>query len=98
MSQTAFFRTSRETCQPPKNATYLVLKKIEFLPWDNQDSIVSAEVDDLTRRLKDTILKPILFLIGGPANVINMAVFDKQGPKERVNLCLFACRWLTNSI
>ena len=33
---------------------------------------------------------PILFLIGGPANVLNMAVFYKQGLKERINVCLFA--------
>ena len=63
---------------------------MEFLPWDNADNIVSAEVEDTTRRLKDAILLPILFLIGGPANVINMAVFYEQGLKERVNLCLFA--------
>ena len=35
-------------------------------------------------------MSPIFFLIGGPANVINMLVFYKQGLKERVNLCLFA--------
>ena len=42
------------------------------------------------RRLKDVLFLPILFLIGGPANVINMAVFYKQGLKERINVCLFA--------
>ena len=67
-----------------------VFKDMEFLPWDNPDNIVSAEVEDTARRLKDGLLLPILFLIGGPANVINMAVFYKQGLKDRVNLCLFA--------
>ena len=41
-------------------------------------------------RMKHVILLPILFLIGGPANVINMAVFYKQGLKERINVCLFS--------
>ena len=67
-----------------------VFKDMEFLPWDNPDNIVSAAVEDTARRLKDGLLLPILFLIGGPANVINMTVFYKQGLKDRVNLCLFA--------
>ena len=67
-----------------------IFEEMEFLPWNNPDNIVSAEVEDIARRLKDGLLLPILFLIGGPANVINMAVFYKQGLKERVNLCLFA--------
>ena len=62
----------------------------EFLPWANPDNIVSSDVRDITRRLKDVFFLPILFLIGGPANVINMAVFYKQGLKERINVCLFA--------
>ena len=53
------------------------------------DNIVNAEVESVARRLKDSMLF-LLFLIGGPANVINLAVFYKQGLKERVNLCLFA--------
>ena len=62
----------------------------EFLPWFNPDNIVSSDVRDITRRLKDVLFLPILFLIGGPANVINMAVFYKQGLKERITVCLFA--------
>ena len=62
----------------------------DFIPWDNPDNIISFQVEDLTRRLKDVFFLPILFLIGGPANVINMAVFYKQGLKERINVCLFA--------
>ena len=53
-----------------------------FLPWDNPDNIVSAEVEEMTRRLKDTFFLPVLFLIGGPANVINMAVFYRQGLRD----------------
>ncbi|XP_076461691.1 uncharacterized protein LOC143294145 [Babylonia areolata] len=32
----------------------------------------------------------LLLLIGGPGNVMNMAVFWRQGLRERINLCLFA--------
>ena len=61
-----------------------------FVPWDNPDNLVSLEVEAFAERLKGAIVLPLLFLIGGPANVINMAVFYKQGLRERINLCLFA--------
>jgi len=73
----------------PQGCHVVRFEELEFLPWDNPDNIVSAEVEDITRRVKNAAL-PVLFLIGGPANVINMAVFYKQGLKERVSLCLFA--------
>ena len=73
----------------PKGCQVVRFENTEFLPWDNPDNIVSAEVEDIARRVKDTLL-PVFFLIGGPANVINMAVYYKQGLKDRVNLCLFA--------
>jgi len=62
----------------------------DFLPWDNPDNILSAQTEDFVRRLRDFVVLPILFLIGGPANVINMAVFYRQGLKERINVCLFS--------
>ena len=74
----------------PEGCLEFVFSEMEFLPWDNPDNIVSAEVEEISRRIRDTILLPGLFLIGGPANAINMAVFYKQGLKDRVNLCLFA--------
>ena len=58
-------------------------EEMEFLPWDNPDNIVTAEVENIARRVKEN-LSPIFFLIGGPANVINMLVFYKQGLKERL--------------
>ena len=61
-----------------------------FIPWDNPDNLVNIEVEAFAERLKGAIVLPLLFLIGGPANVINMAVFYKQGLRERINLCLFA--------
>ena len=87
-------RTNNTTGQM-SNATLghpgcLNLQFHEFIPWNNPDSIISFEVEDLVHKLKDLVFLPILFLIGGPANVINMAVFYKQGLKERINVCLFA--------
>ena len=73
----------------PEGCIVIRFEEMEFLPWDNPDNVVSAEVESVARRLKDSMLF-LLFLIGGPANVINLAVFYKQGLKERVNLCLFA--------
>ncbi|XP_076464818.1 uncharacterized protein LOC143296673 [Babylonia areolata] len=48
-----------------------------------------TEAEIVLRKIKDVVLV-LTFLIGAPANVINMAVFYKQGLKDRVNLCLFA--------
>ena len=61
-----------------------------FIPWDNPDNLISAKLEAFAERLKGAIVLPFLFLIGGPANIINMAVFYKQGLRERINLCLFA--------
>ncbi|KAL8583193.1 hypothetical protein ACOMHN_053706 [Nucella lapillus] len=68
----------------------LVLEVQDFIPWNNEGNIISFETEDLIRRLHSVFFVPVLFLIGGPANVINMAVFHKQGLKERINVCLFA--------
>ena len=96
MSKSGFNITTEFTS---KNITYTTDAILEgcktlhfdgFIPWDNPDNIVSLEVEAFAERLKGAIVLPLLFLIGGPANVINMAVFYKQGLKERINLCLFA--------
>ena len=68
----------------------LVLRFHDFIPWDNPDNIISFQAEDIIRRLKDVVFLPVLFLIGGSANVINMAVFYKQGLSVRINVCLFA--------
>ena len=73
----------------PEGCRVIRFEKMEFVPWDNPDNIVSAEVENTARRIKDMLFF-VLFLIGGPANVINMAVYYQQGLKERINLCLFA--------
>ncbi|XP_076437972.1 uncharacterized protein LOC143277119 [Babylonia areolata] len=61
---------------------------MEFIPWDNPDNIISAEAEKIVYQIQDNLLA-LLVLIGVPANVINMAVFYRQGLGDRVNLCLF---------
>ena len=86
----SMLQNSTGNVSAPEGCYTIQFEEMEFLPWDNPDNIVSAEVEDMTRRLKDRVFLPLLLLIGGPANVINMAVFYRQGLRERVNLCLFA--------
>ncbi|XP_076454509.1 uncharacterized protein LOC143289430 [Babylonia areolata] len=73
----------------PQGCIEIRLRKLEFLPWNNPDSIVDADVTAYARKGRYVMLL-ILFLIGGPANVINMAVFCRQGLRDRVNLILFS--------
>ncbi|KAL8562835.1 hypothetical protein ACOMHN_004527 [Nucella lapillus] len=86
-NHTASNTTNATSAAPPE---CIVLQFGDFIPWNNPDNIISFETEDLIRRLKDVFFLPVLFLIGCPANVINMAVFFKQGLKERINVCLFA--------
>ena len=72
----------------PENC--IVLGINTTIPWDNPNNLISREAEFLFHRIKTTILIPVLFLIGFPANCINMAVFFKQGLKERINFCLFS--------
>ncbi|KAL8618931.1 hypothetical protein ACOMHN_020350 [Nucella lapillus] len=68
----------------------LVLKTEGIPPWEHPDNLVSAHSEEIVHHLEYAVFLPIMFLIGGPANVINMAVFYKQGLKERINVCLFS--------
>ena len=60
------------------------------IPWDNPHNLVSMETERLFDRIKSAIIIPALFLVGFPANCINMAVFFRQGLSERINFCLFS--------
>ncbi|XP_076446360.1 uncharacterized protein LOC143283866 [Babylonia areolata] len=71
-----------------KGCIQIRYNETEHLPWDHPDNIVSQQVANYVTKIKNIILA-FSFLIGGPANVINMAVFYKQGLQDRVNLCLF---------
>lgn len=54
----------------------------EFIPWDNLDNLVSAETELLVDRVKAVNVLPLLCVIGVPSNVINVAVFAKQGAEH----------------
>ena len=68
----------------------IILGLTATIPWNNPHNLISLEVEQLFYRIKAGIIIPVLFLVGLPANCINMAVFFKQGLKERINLCLFS--------
>ena len=68
----------------------IILGMNATIPWSNPDNLISLEVEYLFDKIKATIIIPVLFLIGLPANCINMVVFFKQGLKERINMCLFS--------
>ena len=60
------------------------------VPWDNPRNLISQETEHLIDRLKVVVFVPILYLVGTPANLVNMVVFFKQGLKSRINMCLFS--------
>ena len=68
----------------------IILGLNSTIPWDNPYNLVSLEAEHLFDRVKSAILIPVLFLIGFPANCVNMVVFFKQGLRKRINLCLFS--------
>ena len=72
----------------PENC--IILGMNMTIPWNNPHNLISLEAELLFDRIKATILVPLVFLVGFPTNCINMAVFFKQGLKERINLCLFS--------
>ena len=79
---------SQSASSVPENC--LILGMNTTIPWDNPNNLISLEAENLFDRIKATVILPLLFFIGFPANCINMAVFFKQGLKERINLCLFS--------
>ncbi|XP_025091543.1 uncharacterized protein LOC112562477 [Pomacea canaliculata] len=52
--------------------------------------LISPEAEFLITKLKSAVIIPLLYLFGGPTNLLNMIVFFKQGLGDRVNLCLFS--------
>ena len=68
----------------------LILGVNVTIPWDNPRNLISMEDEYLIDRLKAAIFIPILYLVGAPANVVNMVVFFRQGLKERIYFCLFS--------
>ena len=79
---------NQSTNNVPENC--IILSMNSTIPWDNPHNLIRRETEFLFDKIKSSVIIPILFLIGFPANCINMAVFFKQGLKERINLCLFS--------
>ncbi|KAK7476649.1 hypothetical protein BaRGS_00032124, partial [Batillaria attramentaria] len=52
--------------------------------------IVTAETLKRTAMVVNGCILPVIVLCGVTMNVINMAVFCRQGLRDRVNLCLFS--------
>ncbi|KAL8623696.1 hypothetical protein ACOMHN_004761 [Nucella lapillus] len=80
--------------------------ELEFLPWDNPDSIMSLSTQVTIYKVGGVVL-PILCVLGIPLNVVNCIVYFKLGLEERVNLLLFClgcadfvvtAYWFTNFI
>ncbi|KAL8586475.1 hypothetical protein ACOMHN_050070 [Nucella lapillus] len=67
----------------------VIFTELDHSSGHGHHGVTSSEVEIISRKVKDGMLI-LLFLIAGPGNIINMAVFFKQGLKDRVNLCLFA--------
>ncbi|KAK7476638.1 hypothetical protein BaRGS_00032113, partial [Batillaria attramentaria] len=52
--------------------------------------LVSAKATQLVLTIVNAGILPVLVLFGVTGNVINMAVFARQGLSDRVNICLFS--------
>ncbi|XP_076454805.1 uncharacterized protein LOC143289643 [Babylonia areolata] len=82
-------QTDAQNESRPEGCVPFRFSEMEYLPWDNPDNIVSEEVE-LDARKARFFMMQILFLIGGPGNIMNMVVFFRQGLRDRVNLLLFS--------
>ena len=82
------FSINQSASSVPENC--IILGWNVSIPWDNPMNLISRETELLVDRLKSGIFIPILYLIGAPTNVVNMAVFFRQGLSKRINTCLFS--------
>ncbi|XP_076452289.1 uncharacterized protein LOC143287932 [Babylonia areolata] len=73
----------------PEGCRVLFTDSNAFIPWDNPENILSQAVSEAMDTVVGTVCLPVLFLISGSTNVLNMLVFWRQGLRERINLCLF---------
>ncbi|KAK7477272.1 hypothetical protein BaRGS_00031460 [Batillaria attramentaria] len=85
--------TSVNTTTP--SAGCLVLRpsssenKSSFLPWDNPDNVINMRAAAILERVVVSNLLPLVCLFGIISNCLNMAVFYRQGVRDRITLCLF---------
>ncbi|XP_076437016.1 uncharacterized protein LOC143276414 [Babylonia areolata] len=73
----------------PQGCVVLDVSSWSYIPWDNPDNLVSQDTVIAVGSVVGAVCMPVLFLVAVPSNILNMLVFNKQGLKERVNLCLF---------
>ncbi|KAL8593912.1 hypothetical protein ACOMHN_032333 [Nucella lapillus] len=67
-----------------------VLKQVTgVIPEYSQQTLVSKQVNIIIDMFLLGICLPLCFAVSFGTNIINMAVFYKQGLKERINMCLF---------
>jgi len=50
-----------------------------FIPWDNPDNVITAEMFAAARNILICYFNAIIFCIGVPANVLSCVVFFRQG-------------------
>ena len=62
---------------------------LSVMSLDNPEALVSQETHQQFKKFVNAYFLRLCFLVSGPTNLINMAVFWKHGIKERINLCLF---------
>lgn len=72
----------------------LVLQSLDVSSWDHPDDVISAEVEQIADRVKAALAVPLFFLLGGATNCLSLAVFYRQGLKDRTTLCLFTLTFL----
>lgn len=61
-----------------------------FLPCKNPDNPIDEKTAKLVERTLLTTVMTFLEIFGVSTNIINMAVFHRQGLRDRINLCLFS--------
>ena len=60
-----------------------------FVPCHNPRNLISPHVAETVDLVVCAGIFPVLVTFGVISNVINMAVFVRQGLSDRINLCLF---------
>mgnify|MGYP006288410613 CR=1 FL=1 len=60
-----------------------------LIPCDNPRNVVSPFVAEMVDLVVYVGIFPVLVTCGVITNVINMAVFARQGLSDRIHLCLF---------
>jgi len=69
----------------------------KFVAWDNPDNVITFETYATMDNIFLCYLNPLIFIIGGPANVLSCVVFFRQGSGSSIRLhhlhrfCFLSC-------